>query len=246
MNPAESSTVNTPHGPVALMLPSLELVRTLCHFLPFGVMGFTEPDHGAIFGIVMQRGARELYAVKQQSVEFTEEEHRLAFGINSFLIAHSLAGYLAHRFSGLFMPCAYFRSKESGLVEVGFAYFGYPSAEGLEAQPCPIEPNYDGRMGHGFTLMMMSFMAALGASAGKTGLPIRPYIGLEVRSRLQLENLGFGFLVVGPHVVCLKTHINEQDPVWEALRRTGITEVYHLPSVPIAIEEDRLPDAKLE
>lgn len=246
MNTLGPPTVNTPHGPVALLPPSIELLRTLCHFLPFGGMGFTEPDHGAMFGIVMQCGERELYAVKQQSVEFTEEEYRFAYGVNSFLIAHSLAGYLAHRFSGLFMPCAYFRAKGSGLVEVGFAYFGYPSAEGLEAQPCPIEPNYDGRMGHGFTLMMMSFMAALGESAGKTGLPIRPHIGLEVRSRLQLENLGFGFLVVGPHVVCLKTHISDPDPLWEALRRTGITEVYHLPSIPIAIKEDQVPDAKLE
>lgn len=71
-----------------------------------------------------------------------------------------------------------------------------------------------------------------------------PIIGLEVRTRTQIGTLLFGFLVLGSHIVCLKSQIVEADPVWAALRSTGITEVYHLPSVPLFIREDELPTAK--
>jgi hypothetical protein len=47
-------------------------------------------------------------------------------------------------------------------------------------------------------------------------------------------------MLVGPHVVCLKTRILEQDPAWSALRLTGISEVFHMPSVPAGIAESDL------
>lgn len=85
---------------------------------------------------------------------------------------------------------------------------------------------------------------ALQQSSRDTKITLAPTIGLEVRRRLQLGSLGFGFMLVGRHIVCLKTIISEQDPAWTILRSTGVSEVYHLPSIPIAIREDDLQTAK--
>lgn len=142
------------------------------------------------------------------------------------------------------MPCAYIRTKDAGRFESGIAYFGYPSQRGRECQAYPYEKSYDGKFGHGFTTMMLSFMRVLQQSSDDTGITLPTIIGLDVRYRLQLGLLGFGFMLVGPHVICLKTVVSEQDPIWTTLRATGVSEVFHIPSVPAAIEEDDLNTAK--
>lgn len=238
--------VNTPQGPVELRPPTTELLRAIRSLVPFGVIRYATPQRGAHFGLVMQRGQRELFAVKHQPADCDEQQGLISFQANSLLIAHSLPEYLTHGFSGLFLPCAYLRKKEGGRTEAGIAYFGYPSPRGRESQEYPSQPAYDDEFGHGFTQMMISFIAALRASSHATGIPLSPTIGLDVRPRMQLGALGLGFLLVGPHIVCLKTMISEQDPVWTVLRGTGITEVFHVPSMPVAIPEEQLSSAKAE
>lgn len=236
--------IQTPQIPVKLLAPTAELMRAIRTQLPFGAVGFSEPQRGAKYGLVMQCGERELRAVKQQPPDCDEKDNPFWHYVNSLLIAHSLAGYLKHGFSGVFLPCAYLRQKDGGRTEAGIAYFGYPSARGHEAQEYPHEPAYDGEFGHGFTKMMTSFIRALQQSAKVTGLTPAPCIGLDVRRRMQLGSLSMGFMLVGPHVVCLKTAISEQDPVWTALRSTGIAEIFHIPSVPTTISETQLEVAK--
>jgi hypothetical protein len=81
-------------------------------------------------------------------------------------------------------------------------------------------------------------------SSRDTGITLYTSIGLEVRSCLQLGSFAFGFMIVGPHVICLKTVVSEQDPAWTILRSTGISEVFHMPSIAAAITEDKLEIAK--
>jgi hypothetical protein len=69
-------------------------------------------------------------------------------------------------------------------------------------------------------------------------------LGLDYRPRSALEQLGFQFLVRGSEVFCLKTKISEQDPIWTAIRSTGIDRMYHLPSVPAEIAQEQLSIAK--
>jgi hypothetical protein len=93
--------------------------------------------------------------------------------------------------------------------------------------------------------MMTSFIRALQQSSRKTGITLSRPIGLDVRYRLQLGSLGFGFMVVGPHIVCLKTDVvPDRDPVWTVLRGTGVSEVFYIPSIPAAINEDQLSISK--
>jgi hypothetical protein len=61
--------------------------------------------------------------------------------------------------------------------------------------------------------MMVSFIRALQQSSRDTGITLFQPIGLDVRPRLHLGSLGFGSMIVGPHIVCLKTRVSEQDPV---------------------------------
>ena len=192
----------------------------------------------------MQCGERELYGVKQQPVECDEKQSRISYQANTLLIAHSLAEYLKSGFSGLFMPCGYIRARERGLFESGIAYFGFPSPHGREAQEYPFEGAYDRQLGHGFTTMMTSFIRALQQSSRETGITLFMPIGLDLRPRLHLGLLGFGFMLLGPHIVCLKTVVSTEDPAWTILRSTGVTEVFHIPSIPAAIREEELPTAK--
>ncbi len=238
------TTVHTPQGEVKLLDPPVELLKAIRFFLPFGAVRYEPPQDGADFGLVMQCGDKEVFGVKQQPVPCDKKQALISWQAHSMLIAHSLAGYLRSGFSGLLLPCAYMRDKGGGQVESGIAYFGFPSARGHESQEYPFEPAYDGVFGHGFTTMMTGFIRALQQSSRDMGISLYQPIGLDVRPRLHLGSIGFGFMLVGPRIICLKTVISEKDPAWTALRASGVTEVYHVPSLPSAIDEDQLPIAK--
>jgi hypothetical protein len=51
-------------------------------------------------------------------------------------------------------------------------------------------------------------------------------------------------MIIGRNILCLKTRVSEQDPVWTILRATGVTKVYHVPSIPAGISETDLTVAK--
>ena len=231
------NTINTQQGKFSLLSPSAELLGVISSFLPFGLVGYEPPHNGANFGIVMQRGDKEAFGVKQQPVPCDEQQGYVLYQAHNILIAHSIAEYLRNGFSGFLMPCAYIRKKDAGQVESGIAYFGAPSSEGREIHDASRGATYDQKFGHGFTAMMTGFIRTLHQSSDETGIPLYQTIGLDIRPRSHFSALGFGFMVVGSNVVCLKTRVVEQDPVWAVLRATGISEVFHAPSVPAGIEE---------
>lgn len=237
-------SVSTPQGEVALIPPPIELLRVVRDYLPFGATRYVPPQQGADFGLVMQCGEREMFAVKQQPVDCDEQNGHLTYQVNCILIAHSLIGYLANGFSGMLMPCPYIRKKEAGAVESGIAYFGVPAPEGIERQDRPYDASFDGQFGHGFTTMMIAFIKSLQESARVTQIDLFDCIGLDVRPRSHLNTLGFGFMVIGRNILCLKTNISEKDPIWTLLRASGVTEVYHLPSIPAGISEKDLSVTK--
>ena len=238
------NTVHTSQGDVSLLAPPVELLRTIRSFLPFGLVRYHPAQEGADFGLVMQCGDQELSGTKQQPVDCDAQQSNDSYQANTILIAHSLAGYLTNGFSGLLLPCGYRRTKEGARFESGIAYFAYPSPQGRESREHPYDPAYDSRFGHGFTTMVTRFMVALQQSSRDTGITLFQPIGFDVRRRLQLGALGFGFMLVGRHVVCLKTVVSEQDFTWTALRASGISQVFHLPSLPAAIDESELETAK--
>tara|TARA_R110002096_G_scaffold364019_2_gene557093 strand:+ start:482 stop:1219 length:738 start_codon:yes stop_codon:yes gene_type:complete len=238
-------TVTTPNGDIELLQPEPSRLRNLRELLTLGAVQIERESTGARFGIVMKCGEREVFGVKQQPPDIPEDWAENQFFINSILIAHTIASYLKHGFSGVLMPCPYWRKKQ-GKAEVGFAYFGWPSPNGIESNEFEFRAAFDSQLGHGFTQMLISFVEALKVSAEETGLMMQPTIGLDYRSRTALETIGLSFLVQGRDLFALKTVVSEKDPSWAVIRSMGIKKVYHLPSVPMEIEEEELKIAKPE
>jgi hypothetical protein len=236
--------VKTPQGPVELCPPEVAQLQALRELLPLGIVQYGEPMNGAKYGLVMKCGDQEAFAVKQQPVEVLVEDSRTCYMANSILIALSLRTYLESGFAGLMMPCAYMRNKGAKGVEAGIAYFAAPSAGGKEALDFTHDNAFDNQFGTGFTVMLTGSIRAIQAASKSSGITLQQPIGLDLRPRSALETLGFGFLVHGTLIYCLKTQVREDDPVWTCLRSTGIEHVIHLPSVPAEIALDELPLAR--
>lgn len=164
------STVNTPQGAVRLLPPPVELLHAIRSLLPFGAIRYGTPQKGAGYGIVMQCGDEEVYCVKQQPVPCDEEQGLVSYQAHSVLIAQSIAGYLHHGFSSLLMPCPYMRRLDTGQVESGIAYVGAPAPHSRERQAFPAEGGYDRPFGHGFTIMMTTFIRTLQQSSQDIGI----------------------------------------------------------------------------
>jgi hypothetical protein len=226
-------TVATAYGSINLHSPPTAVLSAIGSWLPLGVVRYAPPVNGADYGLVMQRGHRELHALKQQPADCDRESGLTRFQMNTLLIAYTLAAHRTQEGSGLFLPCPYIREKGVDVVESGIAYFSYPydleGPDGLVVSP-----------------RILAFVKGLAQSSTDIGIPLQQIIGFESRPRLQLGSLGFGFMTVDAHLVCLKTVISEADPVWGLMRATGVADVLHLPSVPAAIEDREAPAAKPE
>jgi hypothetical protein len=236
--------VSTPHGDIALVQPPIELLQAVRRFMPFGAARYVPAREGADYGIVMQCGDREVMALTQQSPELEDRYGVVAYQTNSILIAHALAGYVKRGLSGLLMPSAYMRKLENCKIESGIGYFGAPSPDGSECLDRPYDPAFDNEFGHGFTFMVGSFIGCLQESSAALNIPLFPCQGIKSYPRLELGVLGFGFMVVGQSILCLKTKIAPDDPVWVALIASGIHEIYHLPSIPAGISDSDLAITK--
>jgi hypothetical protein len=235
--------VATPQGEVDLIQPDRRRLRSLRAALPPGVLAYSSEVNGARYGIVMKCGDTESWAIKQQPPEVPEKTLQAAYMGNSILIALSILRYIEFGFGGCLMPCPYIRKKQAG-IEAGIAYFGAPCTTGIEAAEFPFEGAFDNQFGHGFTTMFSHFVKELQRSSDESGITLQPCLGLDYRPRSALEQLGFQFLIHGSGFFCLKTKISEQDPIWTAIRSTGIHRMYHLPSVPAEIAQEQLSIAK--
>lgn len=245
-SPIHPSLVDTPQGAVVLRPPTRDLLRAIRDLLPLGLVGIEPPRDRAAFGLVMQCGERELLAVKQQPPECRRAEVPVVYEANLLLVTGTFHRYLRRGFGGLLLPCPYLRDKGSAGVEAGIAYFIYPSPAGRETTETGGCPAYDQAFGRGASAMLGGFIEDLQATSRETGLALFPTIGLEPRPRRQLGSIGFSFLLVGSELVCLKTRISGEDPIWTVLRSTGIDRVWHLPSLPYGIGDEDLAISKPE
>ncbi|MEQ1934768.1 MAG: hypothetical protein ABL962_12985 [Fimbriimonadaceae bacterium] len=237
--------INTPQGAIEIAEPDPVQLQNLRQALPFGLVGYQSPVHGAEYGIVLQCGGDEAWVVKQQEPDVPEERFPEVYLSQSILIASSVARYRAAGFGGCFMPCVYFRKKESGM-ETGIAYFGSPSPLGIEADPSASRGAFDSDFGRGFTTMFNRFIEELQQSSKESGIKLQPCIGLEARPISVAGTLIFGFLVHGQDVYCLKPGVSDKDPAWTALRSSGIDRIFDLPSIPARITDEQLGIAKPE
>ena len=261
-----AQVVSTEFGDIALVQPPIEVLQAVRRFMPFGATRYVPPKNGADFGLVMQCGEREVMALTQRSQELEERYAVLAYQANSILIAHALGSFVKRGISGLLMPSAYMRKLQNGNIESGIGYIGAPKrgdewlsklssrsvSDFIPSRPNGsesldrhfIDPTFDKEFGHGFISMVGAFIECLQRSAAATDIALFPCQGFTARPRLEVGVLGFGFMVIDQSILCLKTKMSTDDPIWVALLAGGIREVYHLPSIPIGISEAQLAVTK--
>jgi hypothetical protein len=235
--------LNTPQGAIEITEPEDLQLNSLRHALPFGLVRYQTPVHGAEYGIVIQCGEEPVWTIKQQGPDIPEDLLPTIHMQHSLLIAASIGHYLNAGFEGCLMPTLYFKKKPSG-IETGIAYFGSPAPS--EMQPAALSPQtvFDSQLGHGFTAMTTRFIRELKHQSKQSRIPLQPCIGLDPRPITKLGTLILGFLIHGQNVYCLKPAITESNPLWTALRSSGVTQLHDLPSIPAKITESQLTLAK--
>lgn len=225
--------IETTAGVVTLLEPDqkkLEVVRSL---IPLNGPLPKELE-GARYGVVMECGAGELWAIKQQPVDVKRSQQDDVYMNSIALVVSAIKSYLDLGFSGVLMPCVYMREKPKSMVEVGIAYFGAAAPGDAAKVPKGLEfPDFGDTHGIGFGSMVMAFIKCLGDTSKQTGIPLSPIIDMDHRPRSALGVLVFSFLIHGQDIYSLKINPTDQDPVWTFLRSSGIQHVYALPSVPM-------------
>ena len=239
------TSISTPHGAVAIEPPSPVFLRNLRALLPFGACQLKPAENTARYGIAMQCDEAEVCCIKQEPLECGREDASRWLEIQHWMCVEALARYRGEGFSGAYIPAPYLRLRHSGLWEAGISHFIFPAPAGIEVQEFPFDAAYDGQFGHGATTMLKRFLFHFKEAFLSSGLTSPQYFSLNVRTRLHLQSLAMYFLGFGPHIVCLRENLRtEEDPAWALLASRGVKTVYHMPSVPMAIQSSDLTVTK--
>ena len=234
-------TIKTPKGGVVRLRPAPEhLVHRVGELLPMGLELLPASDGTRVFGIVMQRGSREMIALKQQTIDFSLDQANILTQIHTLLVAAAVANFATAALPGLLIPCPYFRIKKPDSIETGIAFFaGLPDYDTAQVDRRQ-HSAFDDDFGHGFSDTWAHFIAILKECSRERRLTLQRFIGLDVRPRSHLGSIEFGFLVVDGQIIAIKTHITPRDPTW-ALMNTfyGVEEVWHLPAIGLTVSEVR-------
>jgi len=240
------ASISTTHGAIKIEAPSPVLLRNIRSLLPYGACQLAPPDGvDPKFGIIMQCDDKEVLCIKQEALECDREAAMRWMEIQHWICVEALARFKAEGFSGAYLPAPYLRQRDSGLWEAGISHFIFPSPSGIETQEFPFDSAFDDGFGHGATIMLKRFLAHFKDAFLRSNLTSPQYFSLNVRPRLHLQSLAMYFLSVGPHLICLRENLREEeDPAWTILAGAGVKTVYHMPSVPMAIESADLAVTK--
>lgn len=236
--------IQTTKGSINIQRPDATTLKQLQKLLTFGILPFKQTFHGADFGVVMQCGEQELYCLKQQPIEREKEQAHQIFQLQHFMIMDAYCRYLKLGFSGAYIASPYLRQRNNGLCEAGVSHFIFPSDNEKVSEKSFVKA-YDNRFGNGATNMFISFDHCFKQAFAEAQLTMPQYLGIDIRSRSHLKSLAMYFLVAGPDIFCLRPNLREQeDAAWTILASSGIDRVYHLPSLPMTINEGDLNKAK--
>jgi len=240
------ASISTACGAIEIERPSPVLLRNLRSLFPFGACQLAAAEGGENkFGIVMQCDDKEVNCVKQEPLECDREAATRWVEVQHWICVEALARFKSEGFSGAYLPAPYLRQRDSGLWEAGISHFIFPSPAGIETQEFPFDPAFDDHFGHGATIMFKRFLAHFKDAFLASGLTSPQYFLLNVRPRLHLQSLAMNFLSVGPHIICLRENLREdEDPAWTILAGQGVKTVFHMPCVPLAIKSEDLAVTK--
>ncbi|MBS1738286.1 MAG: hypothetical protein JSS98_17020 [Bacteroidetes bacterium] len=236
--------IQTSRGSIDIQKPDTPTLERLQSLLTFGVFPFKQTFHGADFGIVMQCGEKEVYCLKQQPIEVEEKQAHINFQMHHIMIMDAYCRYIKLGFSGAYLASPYLRQRNNGLWETGVSHFIFPS-DNEKASEKSFGRAYDSRFGNGATNMFMAFVDCFKQAFSESNLPMPQYFGIDIRPRSHLKSLAMYFMLSGSDVFCLRPNLREKEDVaWAILVNGGINTVFHLPSLPMTIDETDLNKAK--
>ena len=223
----QTKIIATAAGTLDLIPASADQLRGIAHYWPLEVVTTTDdPDR---YALVFQSGEREVQGVKLQSADAPEPGAVLVHDRNRALIAAALPYYLSSGHLGVMMPCAYYKVKPGGMAETGFALFVGPDAASRPEAADGVRTVYDDRLGVGATAMILDMVTAIAAASRELRLPVMTFVGMELRSRLDMEGLTMSFLIQGAVAFAVRDPIEEADPLWEQVVRSGFTRLLYSP-----------------
>jgi len=188
------------------------------------------------FGIVFQRGDREMHGIKMQPADTPTEDALALHYVNRLLIAAALPHYLQKRHAGVLIPCAYFKEKSPGMVETGIALFMAPDPRRNQVStPQHQAMGFDEVLGAGAATMAFDMLGAIAQVSKEMQLPLFAAIGLDLRPRLALGGLIMYFIVEGSNLLVVKDKIDEQDAVWATLVHAGYSALPYTAMVPAEV-----------
>jgi hypothetical protein len=239
MTRVEARCIRTASGTLDLVPASNETLLRVARYWPMGALLEGSGLKG-VFGLTFQIGEREMWGVKLQPAEADAESAALTHQLSRVAIACALPRYLKWGHRGVMVPCAYLRTRESGLVEAGFAFFVGPDADSASKRRRRRgDRAYDQELGVGAGRMIGDMAYAITKAGWDLGLPLGPFIDVDVRPRLAIGALAMHFLVEGPRVVVVKSPLDEGEPVWV---RAGFSRLEYAPMVPASMTEEEAED----
>jgi hypothetical protein len=237
--------IQTTKGSINIQNPETVMLKRLQNLLTYGIMPFEQTFDGANFGVVMQCGEQEVYCLKQQPLELERERAERLFHLQHFMIMDAYCRYIKLGFSGAYLASPYLRQRDNGLWEAGVSHFIFPSENEISYSEQRFSKAYDNIFGNGATNMFIGFVDCFKQAFAETKLTMPQYLGIDVRSRSHIQNLAMYFMALGSDILCLRSNLREKEDVaWTILANEGIEKVFHLPSLPMTINESDLNTAK--
>ncbi|HCM21058.1 MAG TPA: hypothetical protein DIC46_09870, partial [Porphyromonadaceae bacterium] len=164
--------------------------------------------------------------------------------VQHLMIMEAYLQYLKIGFKGAYLASPYLKQKGNGLWESGVAHFIFPSEQEPGYSNASFSKAYDKKFGDGATNMFLAFMESYKQAFIEAKMRMPHYLGFDVRTRSDIQNLAMYFMAFGSDILCLRANLREKDVAWQILAKSGINKVYHLPAVPMTINELDLDIAK--
>ena len=231
-----TKVIRTEAGTLKLVPATVDQLRGIARYWQMELLGYGDgpPD----FGLVFQHGNEEVYGVKMQCLEMPEAD-AIAFHRRSRnMIAAALPRYLQKNHEGVMVPCAYFKNKLPGMLEVGLAFFVGPAPEDATMQGSSDKTHWDEKLGAGATRMILDMLDSLGEPNPAPGreapaaTKVVHVIGMDLRPRLAMGFIVMPFVVQGQTIVVVKHPMTDDEPLWNEVVRAGFRKLPYASMVP--------------
>ena len=140
----------------------------------------------------------------------------------------ALSLFLEYEFRGTVLPLPYLGEESDGRWSSGLLLLGHSTAMKAGAEDATRKEAYETAFGPGATQLLLSFVHACTEAWAQAGLPPRKLGPLEVSPIDGSRSLFADFGVAENRLVHLPPQIDEDDPIWLPMRRSGSSVVWRI------------------